>query len=65
MICPICGKRHAPFLDEDFLETPGGFVPRNLGAEEKREKTFKSNQIRLCGDPDCKTAAISSSCFAT
>jgi len=48
-----------------FLETPGGFVPRNLGAEEKREKTFKSNQIRLCGDPDCKTAAISSSCFAT
>jgi len=65
MICPICCKRHAPFIEEDFLETHKGFVPRNQNAEEKREKAFKSDQIQLCGDPDCEIAAISSSCFAT
>jgi len=65
MICPMCWEKHAPFPDRDFLETPEGFMPRNPNAEEKREKTFKSDQIQLCNDPNCEASAISSSCFAT
>ena len=60
----MCGKRHASFPEEDFLEIPRGFVPRNPYAEERRKKAFDSNQIQLCGDSDCENAALSSSCFA-
>lgn len=46
MICPICKQRWAPLLEESSLLY-------DIKTEKVREKVFKNNTVRCCGDQDC------------
>lgn len=49
MICPVCGKRWAPFPKEDFSYEAGKISPKNQTAEQKRRQVFNSDDKAYCG----------------
>lgn len=50
MICPICKTRFADFPQRDFIVVKGNIIERREGANERRVKSFETDEERFCSD---------------
>ena len=46
MFCPVCCQRWAPLGGNNYTGSDRD--------DQKRVRAFESNEVRVCGDPECQ-----------